>query len=108
MKNKIFAIIGAVCFGFAVVCGYFFNFENADIMSVALAAFGLVSVVINVINKQKEKGVFSWKSILVIALAILGGGLVCLGGINSELLETISGLVLALLAVFLSLLKSKK
>ena len=108
MKNKIIAIIGAVFFAAAVVVGYFTNFDNADIISISLAAFGLVSVVLNVVSKQKEKGVFTWKSILVIALAILGGGLVCFGGLNSSILETISGLVLALLAVFLSIIEINK
>lgn len=108
MKNKILGIIGLVLFIAAVACGSFFNFDNADVLSLALAGFGIVSVVINVISKQKEKGAFTWPMGLTIALALLGGGLVCLGGYASNILETVSGLVLALLAVFLSLMKAKK
>lgn len=108
MKNKIIAILAVVFFVAAVVIGNFCNFENSDILALALYGFGLVATVYNVVNKQKEKGGFTWLSGLTIGFALVGGGLACLGGLTESTLETISGLVLALLAVFLSLLKSKK
>lgn len=108
MKNKVFAIIGALLFVGAVVVANFADFAAANVVEIALAAFGLASVVISTIKAQKEKGVFSWKTILIIVLAVVAGVLVCIGGVTSNIFEQISGLVVALLAIITGLISVKK
>lgn len=108
MKKNIFAILGALFFIASVVVGYFCDFAAADILGVTLAAFALASVTIAAIEKQKEKNKFSWLTILIIVLAILGAVLVCIGGASSNIFETISGLVIALLTIVIGLIKANK
>lgn len=107
MKNKVFAIIGALLFVGAVVVANFADFAAATVIEIALAAFGLASVVISAIKTQKTKGAFSWKTILIIVLAVAAGVLVCIGGVTSNIFEQISGLVLALLAIITGLISAK-
>lgn len=103
MKNKLFSIIGALLFVAAVVVGNFCDFKAANIVEVALAAFALLSVIIGTIKAQKDAGTFTWKTILILALAIIGGALVAVGGGSSNIFEELAGLAIAIISVIVGL-----
>ena len=80
MNNKIIAVIGALLFAAAVVVGNFAQFEAASVIEIALASFALCAVILSAVRQAKEKNTFSWKTVVVIALAVVGGVLCCIGG----------------------------
>lgn len=102
--NKKLGIIGALLFVAAVCLGYFVDFPAETIVEVAVGAFGLCCIIIGALKDLKEKGKFSWKSTVVIILAAFGGVLCAIGGFSADVFKTISGLVLALLAVIFGLI----
>lgn len=106
--NKVFSIIGALLFVAAVALGHFIDIESASVIEIACAAFGLCAIIMSAIKQAKEKGKFSWKLVVVIVLAVIGGVLCCIGGLEQSIFAEISGLVLALLAVIFGLIFSKK
>lgn len=106
--NKTFGIIGAVCFALAVALGYFADFPGDSLVEIALAAFGVASLILNAVKKAKDEGKFSWKTVVCIVLACIGGVLCCIGGLAQSIFATISGAVLALMAVIFGLLYAKK
>ena len=106
MKNT-FGIIGAILFAIAVAVGYFCKFDAAGIIEIALAAFGLATIVISAIKKAKAEGNFSWKTIVVIVAAVIGGALCAVGGYESSIFKVIAGAVVAILAVIFSVVDSK-
>lgn len=108
MNNKIIAVIGALLFAAAVVVGNFAQFEAAAVIEIALASFALCAVVISAVRQAKEKNAFSWKTVVVIALAVIGGVLCCIGGLQQAIFKEISGLVLALLSVIFGLIFDSK
>lgn len=107
MNNKIIAVIGALLFASAVVVGNFAQFEAAAVIEIALASFALCAVVISAVRQAKEKNAFSWKTVVVIALAVVGV-LCCIGGLQQAIFKEISGLVLALLSVIFGLVFDSK
>ena len=106
--NKVFGIIGSLLFVAAVVVGYFFNFPASDIVTVALSAFALAMTVVAVVKKQKESGTFTWKTVVVIALAIVGAVLVALGGLAENTFELLAGAVVGILSIIFGVLAIKK
>lgn len=106
--GKIISVIGAVAFIAAVAVGNFASFASAEIIEMALAAFGLCSVIISAITKARQEEKFSWKTVAVIALAVIGGTLCCIGGLSNSVFSELSGLVLALLAVITGLMAYKQ
>lgn len=108
MNNKIIAVIGALLFAAAVVVGNFAQFEAASVIEIALASFALCAVILSVVRQAKEKNTFSWKTVMVIALAVVGGVLCCIGGLQQAIFKEISGLVLALLSVIFGLVFDSK
>lgn len=105
---KKWGIIGCLCFVAAVVLAYFVKVEAALIVELGLAAFGLTAIIVNVIKTNKDKALPLWQTILVIVLAVVGGVLVCIGGLTSTIFAEISGAVLALLAVIFGLVFARK
>lgn len=105
---KVFGIIGAICFAIAVAIGWFADFTGDTIIQIALSAFGLASLVIGAVKKAKDEGKFSWKIIVVIILAIIGGVLCAVGGLADSIFATISGAVIALLAIIFGIINAKK
>lgn len=106
---KTWGIVGSILFALAVAFGYFFGFDGATVIEIAIAAFGLTAIIVGAVKAQKEKSNFSlWKTVIVIALASIGGVLVCLGGLQQSIFQTISGAVLALLAVILGIYYAKE
>lgn len=108
MKSKLFSIIGALVFVAAVVVAQFSNVAAVDVVALGVAAFGLVAAIVGVITKAKAEETFSFKTIITIVLAVIGGALVCLGGMSANVLEQISGLVIALLAIILGMINANK
>ena len=106
--NKVFGIIGAICFALAVGLGYFADFPGDSLVEIALAVFGVTSLIVNAVKKAKDDGKFSWKTIACIVLASVGGVLCCIGGLAQSIFATISGAVLALMAIIFGLLYTKK
>lgn len=106
--NKTFGIIGAVCFALAVALGYFADFAGDTLVEIALAVFGVTALIVNAVKKAKDEGKFSWKTIVCIVLACIGGVLCCIGGLAQSIFATISGAVLALMAVIFGLIYAKK
>jgi membrane protease YdiL (CAAX protease family) len=106
--NKIFGIVGSLLFVGAVVVGYFCNFENADIVAIALSAFGLASVVVATVKKYKKEGEkFDWKFILIIALTIVGAVLVAIGGLSDSIFATLAGAVIGILTIIFGVVLAK-
>jgi membrane protease YdiL (CAAX protease family) len=106
--NKIFGIVGSLLFVGAVVVGYFCHFENADIVAIALSAFGLASVVVATVKKYKKEGEkFDWKFILIIALTIVGAVLVAIGGLSDSIFATLAGAVIGILTIIFGVVLAK-
>ena len=106
--NKIIAVAGALLFALAVAAGNFAQADAAAVIEIALASFGLCAVIVSAVRQAKEKNAFSWKTVVVIALAACGGVLCCIGGLQQTVFEEISGLVLALLSVIFGLVFDSK
>ena len=104
---KTWGIIGALFFAAAVTVGYFCNFDGAIIIEIGAAAFGLCSLVIGAIKSGKTKNIKTWKTVLIICFAVIGGVLCCIGGLNQSIFAEISGAALALLAVIFGLIFAK-
>ena len=107
MKN-LWGIIGALLFVAAVCIGYFAKFDNAIIVELAVAAFGLTALVIGAIKAGKEKNVKTWQTIAIIVLAVCGGVLCCIGGLAQNIFAELAGAALALLAVIFGIVFAKK
>lgn len=106
--NKVFAIIGAICFAVAIGLGYFADFPGDSLVAIAVAAFGLAALIVGAIKTAKEKEKFTWKTIVCIVLAVIGGVLCCIGGLAENIFATIAGAVIALLTVIFGVLYAKK
>ena len=106
--NKLFGIIGAVCFAVAIGLGYFVSFPADTIVEIAVAAFGLALVIAGAVKNAKDTDKFSWKTVVCIALAVIGGVLCCIGGLAQNIFATISGAVLALLTIIFGVLYGEK
>lgn len=106
--NKIIGIIGALLMVVAAVFGKLFDFPSESVIEIAVSAFGFVAILKSVITEQKEKGNFTWKSVVTIACATGAGFLCCLGGLNQNILIEISGAAIALVTVIISAISSKK
>ena len=101
---KKWGIIGALLFAGAVVFGYFCNFPAATIIESAVAAFGLCAVIVSALKGAKEKKIATWKTIVVIVFATIGGVVCCLGGLAQNIFAETSGAALALLAVIFGMI----
>ena len=107
MKN-VFGIIGSLLFVAAVVVGYFCKFDSADIVAIALSAFGLASTVVAVVGKYKKDEKLDWKFVLIIGLTIIGAVLICLGGLSNNIFSTLAGAVIGILTIIFGVLIVKK
>ena len=105
---KKWGIIGALAFFVAVAVGYFCNFDGAIIIEIGVAAFGLCGLVIGAIKSGKTKNVKTWKTVLIICFAVIGGVLCCIGGLSQNIFAEISGAALALLAVIFGMIYAHK
>ena len=105
---KKWGIIGALLFAGAVVFGYFCNFPAATIIEIAVSAFGLCAVIVSALKGAKEKKIATWKTIVVIVFATIGGVVCCLGGLAQNIFAEISGAALALLAVIFGMIYAHK
>lgn len=108
MKNKIIGFFGILLFATAIVVAKFVSVPIATAIEIALAAFGLTAVIISAVRTAKGKNKFSWKTVVVIALAVIGGVLCCIGGLSQNIFETVSGAILAALTVIFGILFDKK
>lgn len=107
--NKVFGIIGSLLFVAAVIVGYFCKFDSADIVAMALSAFGLASSIVAIVNKYKKEGEkFNWKFIVIIVLTVVGAALVCLGGLSDNIFATLAGAVIGILTVIFGAFLVKK
>jgi drug/metabolite transporter (DMT)-like permease len=104
--NK-WGIIGCLFFVAAVIVAYFLKIESAIVIELGFAAFGLTAIIINAVKNGKAKAKPTWQTIVVIALACVGGVLVCIGGLAQNIFAELSGAVLALLAVIFGLVFNK-
>ena len=104
---KTWGIIGALFFVAAVTVGYFCNFDGAIIIEIGAAAFGLCSLVIGAIKSGKNKNVKTWKTILIVCFAVIGGVLCCIGGLSQNIFAELAGAALALLAVIFGVIFAK-
>ena len=106
--KTIFRIIGLVAIAAAAVVGYFFNFSGDTIVTIALAAFGVTTEVITAVSGAKDKGTPAWLAYTLSGLAIAGGTACAVGGIASNLITTIAGGAIAVLAFILAYVVEKK
>jgi len=102
--NKIFGIIGMVCFAVAVGLGYFVSFPYDTLVEIALAIFGATLLIIGAVNKSKEAGTFSWKTIVCIVLACLAGVFCAIAGTTKDIFSTIATAVIALVTIIFGVL----
>ena len=107
--NKVFGIIGSLLFVAAVIVGYFCKFDSADIVAMALSAFGLASTIVAVVSKYKKDGEkFNWKFTLIIVATVIGAALVAVGGLSDKIFATLAGAVIGILAVIFGAILTKK
>ncbi|ERF61734.1 hypothetical protein HMPREF0860_1595 [Treponema socranskii subsp. socranskii VPI DR56BR1116 = ATCC 35536] len=95
-------------FAAAIVTAKFVSVPIATVIEIALAAFGLTAVIISAVRTAKGKNKFSWKTVVVIALAVISGVLCCIGGLSQNIFETVSSAILATLTVIFGILFDKK
>lgn len=100
---KKWGIIGAIAFLAAVAIGFFCKFDAAIIIEIGVAAFGFAAIVTSAISYAKSNKIKTWVTVLIIALATIGGVLCCIGGMTQSIFAEISGAALALLAVIFGL-----
>ena len=105
---KKWGIIGAVAFLAAVAVGFFCKFDAAVIIEIGVAAFGFTAIVTSAVSYAKKNNIKIWATVLIIALAAIGGVLCCIGGLNQSIFAEISGAALALLAVIFGLIYAHK
>lgn len=105
---KTWGIIGVLFFIASVVFGFFFKFDSAIIVQIALASFGLCAILGGAIKTAKEKKIKVWQIIVVLVLSVAGGVLCCIGGYSDSIFQQISGVVVALIGLILGLVASKK
>ena len=108
MKNKIIGVGGMLLFAAAIVTAKFVSVPIATVIEIALAAFGLTAVIVSAVRTAKAKNKFSWKTVVIIVLAVIGGVLCCIGGLSQNIFETVSGAILAVLTVIFGVLFDKK
>ena len=101
-------IVGALLFVAACVVGFIFNFDGSDIVAIGLAAFAVTATVIAFVKKHKEKGTPVWQIAVVTVLALVAGGLICIGDISQSIFAEISGAVLALMTIIFGLIYNKQ
>lgn len=106
MKNP-YGIIGCLLFVVAVAFSYFCNFPGTTVIEIAIAAFGLTSVIYGAVKKAKENNNFSWKTVVIIALACIAGCLCCIGGLKQNIFAEISAAALALLTIIFGIIFNK-
>lgn len=106
--NKLFKILGILAIVAAAALGYFDKFDNSAFIEVCLGAFGLCSLIVTNINEAKAKENFSWKTVVILALAVVAGVLCCLGGLSQNIFAEVSAAVLALMTLIFGLLFNKK
>lgn len=105
---KTWGIIGAICFAIAVAFGYFFKFDGSTPIAIASGAFGFTAIVIGAVNEGKSKNVKTWITVIVIVASALGGVLCYIGNVSDKIFATISGAVIALLAVIFGIVTTSK
>ena len=105
---KKWGIIGAIAFLAAVAVGFFCNFDAAVVIEIGVAAFGFTAIVTSAVSYAKKNKIKIWATVLIIALAAIGGVLCCIGGLNQSIFAEISGAALALLAVIFGLIYAHK
>ena len=100
---KKWGIIGCIVFFVAVAFGFFFKFDGALIIAIAGGAFGLCAISVSAWNDAKKKEIKPAIAGVIIGLAVIGGVLCCIGGMNQTIFAEISGAALTLLAVIFGL-----
>ena len=95
---KKWGIIGALAFFAAVAVGFFCKFDAAVIIEIGVAAFGITAIVSSAVSYAKKNNIKTWATVLIIALAAIGGVLCCIGGLSQNIFAEISRAALALLA----------
>ena len=105
--NKFLGILGALLMVVAISIGEFATFPASSIVEIAVAAFGLTAVIVAAVKNAKEKQSFSWKTVLVIVLATVGGVLCCIGGLAQNIFQEIAGATLALLSIIFGIFYHK-
>ena len=105
---KKWGIIGAIAFLAAVAVGFFCKFDAAVIIEIGVAAFGFTTIVTSAVSYAKKNNIKIWATVLIIALAAIGGVLCCIGGLNQSIFAEISGAALALLSVIFGLIYAHK
>lgn len=103
---KKLGIIGELFFIAALVIGYFIDFDSAEIVSIAAAAFGAAAIITAAIKTGKEKGLKQWQALTVIVLAVVGGVLCSIGGLTQSIFNEVAGATLALMAVIFGIVSA--
>ena len=106
MKKR--GIIGAIAFLAAVAVGFFCKFDAAVIIEIGVAAFGFTAIVSSAVSYAKKNNIKTWATVLIIALAAIGGVVCCIGGLSQNIFSEISGAALALLAVIFGMIYEHK
>lgn len=105
--NKVWKIIGLILMVAAVIFGYFADFPGSTVVELAVLAFGLTACIIATGKEAKEKGKFTWKTVVTIVLAVVAGVLCCIGGLAQNIFAEVSAAVLAVLTLIFGLLYNK-
>ena len=104
---KKWGIIGAIAFFAAVAVGFLCKFDAAIIIEIGAAAFGFTTIVTSAVSYAKKNNIKTWATVLIIALAAIGGVLCCIGGLSQNIFAELEGAALALLAVIFGVIFSK-
>ncbi len=109
MKNKIISIVGLVLLVACTSLGYFIDIQVADVIALAGAFFGATLVCVNIFRKvAKEDEKFTWKHYVVIFGTIIAGILCCIGGLSENIISSICGATVGLLAIIMGVISLKK
>lgn len=97
--KKTFLIIATALFIAAVVIGKIAGFDAAVPVQIGLGAFSFAALIAGAVQGSKEKNIPTWKTVAVIVGSTAGGALFFLGDASSDIMQQISGLVIAILAI---------
>ena len=106
--KKTFVIIAAVLFIAAVAVGKIAGFDAAVPIQIGLGAFSFAALVAGAISGAKEKNIPTWQTVIVVVGSTAGGVLFFVGNASEDIMQQISGLVIAIISILGGLLLAPK
>lgn len=107
MKN-ILTIIAVICIAAGCVVGHFSTIAIVDYGAIALEAFGLCTLIMQTLQKTKDK---TWKEYICVGFFVMAGVLCAIAGIAeatmTQLITVIAGLISLIAGLIIAKVKNE-